>query len=132
MVIFCPKKVSSHYWQLLFRFVLDYQTFLVFIDLKDRAVFLGLIRHFSLFDVTWECLISVFSFFCRIKSFYVSISDVVFLVTSFSIFDHSVWLILSFRCALFNSLIHFYWGDGRCTRELQLECFRLNKIITYW
>ena len=60
--------------------------------------------HFLLVDVTWECLINVFSFFCGIMSFYVSISDAVFLVTSFSIFDHSVWLILSFRCAHFYSL----------------------------
>ena len=34
-------------------------------------------------------------FFCGIMAFYVFISDAVFLVTSFSIFDHSVWLILS-------------------------------------
>ena len=39
-------------------------------------------------------LISVF--FCGTMSFDVSISDAVFLVTSFSIFDHRVWLILSF------------------------------------
>ena len=38
-----------------------------------------------------------------------SISDAVFLVTSFSIFDHSVWLILSFRCAHFFSFVQFYW-----------------------
>ena len=34
-------------------------------------------------------------------SFYVSISDAVFLVKSFSSFDHSVWLILLFSCAHF-------------------------------
>ena len=39
-------------------------------------------------------LISVF--FCGTMSFYVSISDAVFLVTKISIFDHSVWLTLSF------------------------------------
>ena len=55
--------------------------------------------HFLFFDVTWECLINVLKFFCGVMSFYVSISNAVFLVTSFSILDHSVWLILSFRCA---------------------------------
>ena len=64
--------------------------------------------------------------------FYVSISDMVFLVTSFSIFDHSVWLILSFRCAHFESFIHFYWVSGHYTSEFELECFRLNKVITNW
>ena len=52
-----------------------------------------------------------------------SISDAVFLVTSFSIFDHSVWLILSFRCAHFYSFNQFNWGSGRCTSEFELECF---------
>ena len=33
-----------------------------------------------------------FTFFPGIMSFYVSISDAVFLVTRFSIFDHSDWL----------------------------------------
>ena len=56
-------------------------------------------------------------------SFYVSISDAVFLVTSFSVFDHSVWLILSFRCAYFYSFIQNDWGSGRCTSELALVCF---------
>ena len=38
-------------------------------------------------------------------SFY--ISDAVFLVTNFSNFDHSAWLILSFRCAHFIHLFNF-------------------------
>ena len=126
---FVRKKLSSQYWQFFFLFGLDYHTFLVFINLKDRASFFGLLMHFLLVDVTWECLISVFSFFCGIMSFYVSISDAVFLVTSFSIFDHSVWLILSFDVLIF---IHFYWGSGRCTSEFELECFCLNKVITNW
>ena len=46
-----------------FFFGLDYQTFLVFINMKDRAAFLGLITHFLLVDFTSECLIIVFSFF---------------------------------------------------------------------
>ena len=71
-------------------------------------------------------------FFCGIMSFYRSISDAVFLVTSFSIFDHSVWLILSFRCAHFDSFIQFYWGSGHCASEFELECFCLNKVITNW
>ena len=65
-------------------------------------------------------------------SFYVSISDAVFLVTSFSIFDQSVWLILSFWCAHFYPFIDFYWSSGRCTSEFALECFCLNKVITNW
>ena len=65
-------------------------------------------------------------------SFYVSISDAVFLVQNFCIFDHSVWLVLSFRCANFCSFIQFYWGRGHCTSEFELECFCLNKVITNW
>ena len=99
-------------------------------NLKDRAAFLGLIMLFSLVVVTWECLIIVFVFFCGIMSFYVSISDAVFLVESFSSFDHSVWLILSFRCAHFYSFIQFYCGSGHCTSEFEMECFYLNKVIT--
>ena len=87
---FFVRKKLSQYWQFFFLFSLDQQTFLVFINLKNRAAFLGLIMHFSLVDVIWECLIIDFSFFCGIMSFYVSISDAVFLVTSFSIFDHRV------------------------------------------
>ena len=60
---FVRKKLSSQYWQFFFLFRLDYQTFFFFIYLRDRAAFLGLIMHFLLVDVTWECLIIVFSFF---------------------------------------------------------------------
>ena len=87
---------------------------------------------FLLVDVTWEFLIIDFSFFCGIMSFYVVISDAVFLVTSFSIFDHSVWLILSFLCAHFYSFIQIDWGSGRCFSEFALVCFCFNKIITNW
>ena len=52
-----------------------------------------------------------------------SISDAVFLVTRFSISDHSVWLILSFRCAHFYSFIQFFWVSSRCTSEFDLESF---------
>ena len=131
VVIFCPKKLSSHYWQ-FFLLGLDYQTFLIFINLKDSAAFLGLTITFLLVFGTWECLVFDFSFFCGIMSFYVSISDAVFLVTSFSIFDQSVWLILSFWCASFYPFIDFYWSSGRCTSEFALECFCLNKVITNW
>ena len=65
-------------------------------------------------------------------SFYVSISDAVFLVTSFSIFDHSVWLILSFRCAHFYLFSQIDWGSGCCTSEFALVCFCFNKVITNW
>ena len=60
---FFVRKKLSQYWQFFFLFSLDQQTFLVFINLKDRAAFLGLIMHFSLVDVIWECLIIDFSFF---------------------------------------------------------------------
>ena len=43
---FVRKNLSSKYWQFFFLFGRDYQTFLVSIKLKDRAVFLGLIMHF--------------------------------------------------------------------------------------
>ena len=88
--------------------------------------------HFLPVDVIWECLTIDFSFFCGIMSFYVSISDAVFLVTGFSIFDQSVWLILSFRCAHFYSFIQFFWGSGHCKSEIALECFCLNKVVTNW
>ena len=65
-------------------------------------------------------------FFYGIMSFYVSIHF------PFSIFDHSVWLILDFWCAHFYSFIQFYCGSGRCTSEFALECFCLNKVITNW
>ena len=99
---------------------------------KFRAAFLGLILRFLPVDVTWECLIVDFSFFIGIMSFYVRISDAVFLVTSFSIFDHSVWLIPSFRCALFYWFIQFYWGSRRYTSEFALVSFCLNRVITGW
>ena len=60
---FVRKQLLSQYWQFFLLFGLDYQTFLVFINLRDRAAFLGLIMLFLLVDVTWECLIIVFSFF---------------------------------------------------------------------
>ena len=94
---FVRKKLSSQYWLFFFLFGPDYQKFLVFENLKDRAAFLGLIMLCLLDNGTWECLIFHFGFFfCGITIFYVSISDAVFLVTSYSIFDHSVWLTLSF------------------------------------
>ena len=88
--------MSSQYCHFFFLFGLDYQTFLVFINLNDRAAFLGLIMLFSLVDVTWQCLFFEISFFLWNHVFYVSISDAVFLLTSFYISDHGVWLILSF------------------------------------
>ena len=39
-------------------------------------------------------------------SFYVSISDAVFLVTSFSVFDHSDWLTLFFDVLIFVHLFN--------------------------
>ena len=104
----------------------------VFISLKDSAAFLGFIMHFLIVIGTWDCFFYFSFFFCGIMSFYVSISDAVFLNTSGSIFDHSVWLILSFWCANFYSFIQFYWGSCRCTSEFALDCFCLNKVITNW
>ena len=43
-----------------------------------------------------------------------------------SIFDHSVWLILSFSCAHFlymDSVLLGNWGSGRCASEFSLDCF---------
>ena len=87
MVIFCPK-ICRH--KLVFSTSFCFPLAPVFLNLKDRAAFLMLIMHFSFVDVTWECLVFDFSFLYGIMSFYVSISDAVFLVTSFSIFDHKV------------------------------------------
>ena len=79
--------------------------------------------RFLLVNGTWECLIFDFSFFWWNHGFYLSISDAVFLVTSFSIFDHSVWLILSFRCAHFYLFIQIDWGSGRPEADLRCgEC----------
>ena len=58
---------------------------LSFHKFERQSCFFGLIMPFLLVDGTWKCLIIDISFFCGIISFYVSISDVVFLVTSFSI-----------------------------------------------
>ena len=60
--------------------------------MKGSGAFLGLVMPLSSVKGTWEGLIIDFTFFTGIMSFYVSISDAVFLVTSFSIFDHSDWL----------------------------------------
>ena len=65
-------------------------------------------------------------------SFYVSISDAVFLVTSFYIFDHNVWLILSFCSNHFYSITQFNWGSGRCTSEFVIEGFCLIIVVTNW
>ena len=56
---------------------------LSFHKFERHSCLFGLIMPCLLVDGT--CLIIDFSFFCGIISFYVSISDVVFLVTSFSI-----------------------------------------------
>ena len=95
MVIFCPKKSCLHSTG-IFSFFLGLTTrhSLSFQKLRDRAALL-----------VWKCicdlsmilgvLIYLFQFFfCGIMAFYVSISDAVFLVTSYPIFDNSVWLIL--------------------------------------
>ena len=124
VMIFCSKKLSSQYWQFF-----SFCSWLpdipwVFISLKDSAAFLGLIMHFLFVIGTWDCFfISVFflwNFMC--------ISDAVFLNTSGSIFDHSVWLILSFWCANFYFFIQFYWGSCRCTSEFALDFFVSIKL----
>ena len=58
-------------------------TLLEFHKIERHSCFFGLIVHFSLVKRTWECLVFNFSFFCGIVSFYVPISDAVFLVTTF-------------------------------------------------
>ena len=47
---------------------------------------------YNLLRVPGKAYLLISLFFTGIMSFYVSISDAVFLVTSFSIFDHSDWL----------------------------------------
>ena len=130
---FVRKKLSSQCWQFFFLFGLDYQTFLEFSQIWKTELPFWVDNAFC----TCWCYLGVLNnwfqfFFCGIMSFLVSISDAVFLVTSFSIFDHSVWLILTSRCAHFNSFVHFFWGSGRCTSEFVLECFCLNKVVTNW
>ena len=58
---------------------------LSFHKFERQSCLFGLMMPCLLVDGTWERLIIDFSIFCGIISFYVSISDVVFLVTSFSI-----------------------------------------------
>ena len=103
-----------------------------FINFKDSVAFLGLIMHCLLIVDTWACLVVDFRFLSVDQCHFVSISHAVFLVTNFSIFDHSVWLILSFWCPLFYSYIQFYRGSSRCTNEFALDCFCLKKVITNW
>ena len=80
-----------------FFLVLTTRHSLSFHKFERQSCLFGLIMHCLLVNGTWEFLVFEFSFFCEIVFIYVPISDAVFLVTSFSIFDHSVWLILSSR-----------------------------------
>ena len=127
VVIFCPKKLSSQYWQ-FFVFGLDYQTFLVFINLKDSAAFLGLKMPF--FTCYWYlgALSLWFQFFLRNHVILCVYQWCGFSRYKFFHFYQSVWLILSFWCAHFYSFVKFYWGSGRCTSEFALEYFCLNKV----
>ena len=71
-------------------------------------------------------------------SFNGSISDAVFLFTSFSIYDHSVWLILSLCCAHFQS---FFSSTGVVVVALanlrwsvlpQKSCHKLVVSTSFW
>ena len=105
---------------------------LVFINLKDSAAFLGLKMHFFLVIGTWECFLFNFSFFLWNHVIWCVYQWCGFSRYKFSIFDQSVWLILSFWCAHFYSFIQFFWVSGRCTSEFTLECFCLKEVITNW
>ena len=50
--VFFPKKLSSHNWQFIFFFGLDYQIFLVFINFKDNSGLLGLVVYCLLVNGT--------------------------------------------------------------------------------
>ena len=110
----------------------------VFKKLKEKAAFLWSIMHCLLVNGTWECLIFEFSFFCGIMAFYVSISDAVFLVTSFSIFDHSVWLILSFWWAHYNDFFSILLGQWSLRQRicagvfLSQSCHKLVVSTSFW
>ena len=99
------KKLSSQYWHFFFFFFLfrlENQRFLVFINLRDRAAFFGLIMDFLLVDVTWECLIIVFSFFsvesclfmCLSTMWFFSLQVFPFLITASGWYYHLDVLIL--------------------------------------
>ena len=62
-------------------------------------------------------------------SFYVPITEWVFLVTSFPCLITVSGLFYQFAVLIF---IQFYWSKGRCTSEFALECFCLNKVVTNW
>ena len=115
-----------------FFLVLTTRHYLSFHKFERHSCLFGLIVHFSLVKRTWECLVFSFSFFCGIVSFYVPISDAVFLVTTFPFLIRvSGWYYL-FDALIFISFIQFYWSSGRCTSEFALECFCLKKVITNW
>ena len=133
VVIFHPKKVVVTVLAVFLSFGFTNRHYLSFHKFEKQSCLFAV--HNALFTCQWSLEVLSFFisvFFCEIMAFCLSISDAVFLVTSYSIFDHSVWLILSFRCAIFYSSIQFYWGSGRCTSESALECFCLKKVVTYW
>ena len=82
-----------------FFLVLTTRHSLSFHKFKRQSCLFGLIMHCSLVNGTWECLVFDFSFFCGIVSFYVPISDAVFLVTSFFIFDQCLADVIILLCS---------------------------------
>ena len=77
---FCPKKLSSKYWQFSFLFGPDYQTFLeIFTKFKKVEAFLGLLMNCIFVNSTWTCSFFVFRFFSRNLFFFMSLSVMLFI-----------------------------------------------------
>ena len=132
VVIFCLKKSRYSTCSFSFFLVLATRHSLNFHKFEKQGCLFVLIMLCSLVNSTWECLIPI-SVFCLWNHVFFSVYQWCgFSRYEFSIFDHSVWLILSFWCAQVFSFIQFYWVSGRCASEFALECFCLNKIVTHW
>ena len=88
--------------------------------------------HCLLVIGTWECLVFDFNFFFVESCHFMCLSVMrFFLVTSGSIFDHSVWLILFFDVLIF---IHLFNSNGVVVVALAnlRWCVFCFKVITNW
>ena len=92
-VVFCSKKIVVTVLAVFLFLVLTTRHYLSFHKFERQYCLLGVFKAFFYLWIVPGVLNYWFNFFFLESSLYVSISDAVFLVTSFSIFDHSVWLI---------------------------------------
>ena len=110
MVIFVRKKLLSQYWKFFFLFGTTRHS-LSLLKFERQNCLFGLIMTGLLVDGTWECLIIDFGFSVE-SCHYVSISDAVFLVTNFSIFDLCLADVTVLMCSFLfiYSILLGYWS----------------------